>query len=381
MSPLSDPAERRWHELLAQLDPEALTDALIPLVHEVDGYQEPPIPRSEIRRTAVLSMVTLIAGLRGDGAPEPSPVPVEIGISRARAGIALSALMTAIRLDFAVIWDALIAAATPADAQVIVRHTRAMMRTVDEYVGQAQRAYLAEAERMRAETASLRRELIDALVQGGRVGPGVLADASTELGILPSEPLLVAAAVRTDIAALRVSVADLDRRGVPCHTAHLDGALIAFLPLPHTPGVRGADAATPLHELRAGLTTAPGGLAELHPAASRARELALLLLPNESGAMTWERGWARRVSRDLAAAESPILGDVEIALAVCGDAKRTRLLETVRSFLATGSITETARALYCHRNTVSKQLQQFRDLTGVDPTIPSEAARLVVGWA
>lgn len=381
MSPHSDPDERRWHELLSQLDPEALTDALMPLVREVDGYGVSPIPQSEIRRTAVLSLATLLAGLRGEGRLEHSPVPVEIGVSRARAGVALSALMTAIRLDFSVIWDALIAAATPSDAQLIVRHTRAVMRTVDDYVGQAQRAYLAEAERMRNESASIRRELIDALVQGERLGPDALAAAGTELGIPADRPLLVAAAVRTDIAALRVCVAELERRGVRCHTAHLDGALVAFLPQPSVPFAPGSTVGVPLRDLRVGLTTAPRGLSQLCDAAPRARALALLLLPDESGAMTWERGWARHVSRMLAASTSPILGDVDAALATSSEAQRERLVETVRRYLVTGSISETARALFCHRNTVSKQLQQFRDLTGVDPTIPSEAARLVVGWA
>ncbi|MGO3280856.1 MAG: helix-turn-helix domain-containing protein, partial [Brevibacterium aurantiacum] len=40
-----------------------------------------------------------------------------------------------------------------------------------------------------------------------------------------------------------------------------------------------------------------------------------------------------------------------------------------------------AAELFCHRNTVANRLRRFADLTGVDPMIPAEAARLVVGWA
>jgi DNA-binding PucR family transcriptional regulator len=58
-----------------------------------------------------------------------------------------------------------------------------------------------------------------------------------------------------------------------------------------------------------------------------------------------------------------------------------RLRETVVCFLGNGSVRATADELYCHRNTILNRLRRFREITGVDLTIPVQAARAVVAWA
>lgn len=55
------------------------------------------------------------------------------------------------------------------------------------------------------------------------------------------------------------------------------------------------------------------------------------------------------------------------------------LLATLRTFLDTGSVPETARRELVHPNTVSYRLGRVRDLTGLDPRIPKESALLVLG--
>jgi DNA-binding PucR family transcriptional regulator len=44
-------------------------------------------------------------------------------------------------------------------------------------------------------------------------------------------------------------------------------------------------------------------------------------------------------------------------------------------------VSESAAELFCHRNTLTNRLRRFADLTGIDPTVPEQSARLVVGWA
>ena len=55
------------------------------------------------------------------------------------------------------------------------------------------------------------------------------------------------------------------------------------------------------------------------------------------------------------------------------------LLDTLRTFLDTGSVPETARREVVHPNTVSYRLGRVRDLTGLDPRLPRESALLVLG--
>jgi hypothetical protein len=55
------------------------------------------------------------------------------------------------------------------------------------------------------------------------------------------------------------------------------------------------------------------------------------------------------------------------------------LIATLRVYLETGSVPETARREMVHANTVGYRLGRIRDLTGLDPRIPRESALLVLG--
>jgi sugar diacid utilization regulator len=51
---------------------------------------------------------------------------------------------------------------------------------------------------------------------------------------------------------------------------------------------------------------------------------------------------------------------------------------TLQTYLATGSVPDTAAEQVVHPNTVAYRLRRVRDLTGLDPRIPTEAALLVI---
>lgn len=56
-----------------------------------------------------------------------------------------------------------------------------------------------------------------------------------------------------------------------------------------------------------------------------------------------------------------------------------RLLEIVQTHLSgSGSVADTAAALYCHRNTIQQRLNRFAELTGRDPRRPEGAALVVL---
>ena len=356
----------------------------------VSGYDPAPIPVSELRRTGRLSFSTLIEGLRAGGFDGPVAVSTEVGVSRARAGIPLEALMTAIRHDFNVLWEVLTRVANQEDAELVIRHTGIVLSTVDEYVSQVQQAYTAEVTRMRAEEDSVHAGLIASLFDDPDPTSERLSRIATGLGLDVDSPLLVVAATGDDVRALRVIISDHVRAGGTMFTHHLGEVLIAFTQVwgngdPAT-SVRGGGGqasealARRIAEARVGSVRAES-IGTLRRSALTARDLADVITPDETSAMTWRRGWARLAARSLNAAGNPILVDVESALAACGPVERERLVEAVRAYLASGSIGASAGQLFCHRNTVANRLRRFAELTGVDPMIPAEAARLVVGWA
>ena len=371
----------RWLELLDRLDLDELTASFTDRIGDIPGYDPPPVPDAEIRRTGRASFEALVDGLRAGGLDRTVQVASDVGVSRARAGIPVTSLMTAIRQDFAVLWEALTRVAGAEDAELLVRHTGIVLLTVDEYAGQTQRAYVAELQRMRDEEASVRQGLIAALFQDPPPTEEHLRGIAAELGLDFDAPLVVAAAHGDDVAPLRVGIAELERAGAVVHSRHLGDHVIAFTRRVELPGSRLEEAAERFLRTRIGIAQAPAGLPDLRQAAATARDLSRVFAPGETGAMTLARGWARLAARSMMASGRPILDDVHAALASCGQAERARLEEAVRSYLRTGGIGESAAELFCHRNTLANRLRRFAELTGVDPLVPEQAARLVVGWA
>ena len=73
--------------------------------------------------------------------------------------------------------------------------------------------------------------------------------------------------------------------------------------------------------------------------------------------------------------------DVLHDLLLLGPPERDRLLEAVDAFAATGSVAETARRTFCHRNTVLNRLRRVAECTGLDLTVPEQATVLLLGLA
>ncbi|MEB4614622.1 helix-turn-helix domain-containing protein [Leucobacter sp. M11] len=380
---ISGADDRRWSKLLDQLDIDDLTDAFVEQIQKVPGYDPPPIPLSEIRRTGTLSFEVITEGLRSE---EDQPhtrleVATDVGVTRARAGIPIESLMTAIRLDFSILWSALTEIAEPGDDSLLVRRAFRVWHAVDRYASQTRVAYSAEQRRMHDETRSIHQGFLASLFQDSAPTPSRLALIATELDLEPEAPYSVAAASNEDLPGLRLLVATAAQLGATAHSHHLSDGLIAFWPSDERPGSPGATLSELAAEARIGLATAPGGLRDLRSSAATALELASLLAPEETTALDLGRGWARLAKRRLGASGLDLTGEVQRALDRCRPAERVRLVEAAAAFLRTGSINDSAEQLFCHRNTLANRLRRFAELTGVDVTVPEQAARIVVGWA
>lgn len=59
-------------------------------------------------------------------------------------------------------------------------------------------------------------------------------------------------------------------------------------------------------------------------------------------------------------------------------AEQPLIVETVETYLRTGSVKATAEASFCHRNTVINRLHQFAEATDYVVTLPYDAAAIIL---
>ena len=382
----TDEFEGRWNALLDGLSVDRLSSLFLERVLRLEDYRDGTLPASEIRRTAAASFRTLIASLRQTSdqrelAAVRQDIALEVGVSRARAGVPVESLTSAIRLDFTVLWNELMLLADPADAELLVRRAETVWHVVDSYAVQTQATYLDERQRMAQEASSVRQGYVAALFGPASTPPELLARTALELGIAEDAVLAVAAAAADGAGQLHLAAAAASRRGAAVFTHPLPDGLAAFWVADSRAGSADRETMEQIRGIRCGLVEPVHGLAGLRTAARTARALAALAGDGDRAALTMRNAWARLARHRLAETGVPMVPDVDEALRQCGPVEKDRLQEAVRSYLATGSVARSAEQLFCHRNTLMNRLRRFTELTGIDVTVPEAAARLVVAWS
>lgn len=360
------------------MDLTALTHRFLKQVRGIPDYADPPLPWAQISQDALESFSQLVSCLRTRDSSHLASVATQVGVTRARAGIPLASLLTAIRLDFSLLWQELIAVGRPDEAAILLRHTSVVSEVVETYIQLTQHAYLTEERRMADDVASVRRGLVAELLSDRPQSEDRLLQVGQQLGIGVNWKFTVFAAFEDQTAGLRVESANLERQGAPVMTAHHGSALVLIAP--HNPA-RAPRELTGVQALRVGMVDQVTGLSRLGAAARMAEQLATVFEPHETGVMTPVRGWSRLVRQQVL--QTPLAGIITLDgfQSACGSAEREAIESTVRSFLFTGNVAATAAHLYCHRNTVTNRLRRFAELTGIDLMIPAQAARAVIAFA
>jgi len=386
----------RWIELVDQLEErlDKLAQTFTARVREIPEYGESQVTVLEIRDTARGTFRRLIHGLRGgqaeNGRDGLLAFASDLGSKRARAGIPPESLTSAVRLDFSILWAELLEIAALDDAALLASRVDQVWQVVDEFATRTHMSYLTERVRMAQEESSIQREFIARLFNQSTVSAETSSQVGSALGISPDSWCGLVAASGEAGVRLRTASAQFGSGLQRRHRLFLHesgGTTYLFWPLPApraVPRVAVApDQALPaaLADIPCGYVPEAHGLRALPAAARTAESLAALLRPNDAGPLSADAAWARLANQNLQDAGLDLAAQVEEALEECRGGERERLMDTVQHFLSTGNITATAEQLFCHRNTILNRLNRFQELTGIDLTIPSKAARLVVAWA
>ncbi|WP_026556853.1 helix-turn-helix domain-containing protein [Arthrobacter sp. 35W] len=389
----------RWAELVEQLHGrlDGLVDLFLERVREIPEYAENRVSTAQMRDAARETFRRLVDGLRdkqlqhfsvNGGHDSLVRFSSELGARRARDGISPEALTSAVRLDFSILWGDLLQISEPEDAALLTSRVDQVWQVVDEFATRTHSSYSNERVRMAQEESNIRREFIARLFSKTDLSAETISQAGAALATDPEAAFSIVAASGEAAARLRGAAA---QGGWPAPSHRLfvhefGGSTYVFWSLAKTSGTLRPGALEPylppaIAGIPCGYVEAFSGLRALPSAARTAERLALLLHSGDSGPLTAEAAWARLAKQQLQDAGLDLWGDLDDDLAECRGGERERLEETVRHFLSTGNITTTAQELFCHRNTILNRLNRFQELTGIDLTVPAQAARLVVAWA
>lgn len=342
-------------------------------VGAVHTYDEDLVDARELRTTATTAFELILRRIGGlPVPPEVAEVSERTGEHRARVGVPLAALLDAGRLDFRVVWQALVDRADPADMPELVAAAYLVWEAVEGHVTGLMTGYQRTVLEMGRAREDERRAWFTRLLDSDGRNRDVVRSVARVLDFDAAARFVCAAAPGTD-ARLRRTAERMAGGGLRCHRHETPEGDLLVVQVPGGTGDAEAAVAEWLNHVPCALSPAASGLAGVPHAARLAAAAARALPPDTAGPRPLDDLWL-----DVFAAQAPEIAD-ELAARVWAPLRDTpeadRLADTVRVHLAgTGSVADTAAALYVHRNTVQFRLNRFREITGRDVRIPRDAA-------
>ncbi|MEV3929028.1 MULTISPECIES: CdaR family transcriptional regulator [unclassified Streptomyces] len=375
---LFPPPDPRVTELARQClqEIDSLVGVWVEYVRPVRATYADRVLDDEFRETAWQAFELLLRTVARVPVPETiASVSERVGEQRARQGVPLSSLLEAARLDFRVVWAALVRKAGEEDSAQLVNSAYQVWEAVEGHVTGIMTAYQRTVLEMGRRTEDERRMWFARLLDNEGRNPTVVGDAAHALGFTEEAGYLCAVTSPQHGAGMRKASADLRALDVPVQLQTVASDMVLTVQLDRRTTVEKVLAR--LQGTPCGVACARDGLGSVPRAVQLATATARVLPPDAGAPRRLEESWldvlvqrADDVARDLA---DDVLGGLQADGVGQGEAER--LLETVRVHLAgSGSVADTATALYCHRNTVQHRFARFAELTGRDVRRPEDAA-------
>lgn len=223
--------------------------------------------------------------------------------------------------------------------------------------------------------------LLDALLNGKTADWAMLGGTGASLGLPEQGPYICVVAEHSDVTAMEQA---LLRNGLRSAWRPRPDGLAGIVALPD-PAVASGPSRVPGPALVLGVVgAAVVGRAGLSPAYGRLRESADALRLATLAQASLPAGTHRAVTLDHDPAAALVAAGHDLALRlavalldpVLAAPDRKDLMETLTAWLDsdTGSTTEIAETLYCHRNTVRNRLDRVSRLTGRSLFRPADVA-------
>ncbi|WNG85343.1 helix-turn-helix domain-containing protein [Mycobacterium sp. ITM-2016-00317] len=350
---------------LADLD--AIAAAYVRQVRTLTGYADSIVDDDDLHRTARTTLRLLFEMIQGeDRLAELQEYSERIGRRRALQQVPLESLLRAVRMDFPFIWEAL-SARTDGGAAALSEAVAWIWSAVERHTTNVQAGYLDEMSRVNAELELERTFLLRQLLSEDTGDPQLHRQAAAALGLPADGEYLVVVSGDLHPNEFGRLIRNCTPRVVLLRLEGVEFAILLVDALTR-------EAEQLLLTIPAGVSVPATGLSEVAGMWRLARELSTWAEPGR--AATLERHWDKIAAHRLGAIGTAYAKKTLADLTSMPPRDREALTDTLRIYLDTGSIAETAGRLYCHRHTVINRLARVNSSTGLDPAIPRDAGAL-----
>lgn len=332
---------------------------------EIAAYASGAVPMDDIHASVARTMDMILVGVAEQRRPTETELTIrrELGVRRALQGLPVDAVIEAYNVGYRELWLALVRTLPPDDTHATTQLLEAAT-TVWAWVHQVSAAmasaHAQTTRRLEARDIGARQRFVELLVAGDVDGPEA-SSLGRSLGFDPGEGFAVTAlrGATDDHDAVELQRRAQDLAGA--HAVVARGPLVVVVSQGAAPGgvvaaardvIPHATVATGLE--RPGLRGARTSLVDA--------ELTLTVTP-EGATGEFDESW---LWATLGGAQDRLRGVLAVGREVA--AKHPHLAEAVRAFAEHGfSVSEAARRLEVHANTVGYRLDRWGELTGWDP--------------
>ena len=369
----ADPLVRVASRVLEDLDP--IADRMVAsYCAQVPEYAAMPeeLLRSEVRPVSRKVVEAFFTSLMAGEDPDAERLAElhSSGRRRLDMGVPLEPMLHVYRIAGRTVWDAIVDAIGPGEERVLAAVGASWMDYIDRASSAAAAAYL-EASHDRIRHADARRSaIVQALLAA--------ADASDVAAVAAEHSTSFAEAYAPVVVASASATTRPDQVAEACLRGTLYGLRAGHLLL-LVPGPAEPDAL--LRVVGSGATVAYGNLAAPgQPLRDEVRATDLLLRAALVGERAGAFGPRDLLPEQLVSSNSRVAAELDTSVVRVLERhdRSGSLTQTLRSYLATGSVPETARLVVVHPNTVVYRLRRVAELTGLDPRVPVQAAVLVL---
>lgn len=362
---------RGWREVarIARSVADDLDDLAAHIVRcvqaEIPAYVPGAVPTADFHASVASNVEMILVGVAEHRRPTEDEVAIrrELGVRRALQGLPVDAVIQAYHVGYRELWLALVRALPDGDARATTQLLEAATTVwgwVHDVTDAIAMAHSQTTRRLEARVIGARQRFIE-LLAGGDLDGTEAVRLGRSLGFDPGEAFVVTvlrgAADDHDAVELQRRVEDLGGT----HAVVARGPLVVVV----SQGGRTEQIVDAVRNVVPDATAATGyervGLRGARASLTDA-ELTLEVTP-EGGTGDFDEGW---LWATVAGSQERLRGLLAVGLDVA--TKHPHLAQAVVAFGDHGfSVSEAARRLEVHANTVGYRLDRWAELTGWDP--------------